>query len=308
MKVLCLLALLTAADGNSDISEIINEIFGTLHSTTVVTSDNDNRNSTTITTRKTEHNFTDFANTLRKIIEQKSKPKSKSRLRISVSNSTANLCNYGKNYLQTLLGDWILTKFYTRNFTNIEDLGLFSNCIKIRLAPSKGICKCHDKHLPVFNAAVTCENPKMKYIKDVAVAFVSHFKDAIKFGNKLCQCKRIIVTARVLSNNYILLYDNLTNTTDVNYFVVLARNLSALWELDNLEETTPELMHRKGEVLCEGVVFYTTLKTVGKKSDSRKRKALKVGFALSSLSFFDYLNTIPRDEVIDIAFSSGVAI
>lgn len=327
MKVLCLLTLLTAVDGNSDFFEIINEIFGIQNSTNVTTSDylnftnlitmsdyrnstnvtmSDDRNSTAMTTSDSRPNFTDFA-TLAKIIAEISKPKSKSRLRMTVSNSTANLCNYTKEYLQTLLGDWILIKFYSRNLQNNIGLGPFAACFKIRLVPSKGICKCRDKYLPVFNVAISTENVKTKYIKEVAVAFVSHYKDAIKFGNVLCQCKRIIVTGRVLSNNYILLYDNVSNKTDITYFVILARNLSAMWELEKLEKTTPELVHRKGKVLCEGVVFYTTLKSVENKINI-KQKALKLGFGLSSLSFFDYLNIIPKEEVVDIAISSGVAI
>lgn len=321
MKVLCLLALLTTANGNSltDFSEIINEIFGAHNFTSVATSND--RNSTDINTdimkdtgidtRHSELNFTNFA-TLRKTITQKSMFKSKSRLRIAVTNFTANLCNYTKEYLQTLLGDWTLIKFYARVLPDKLQLRLFSNCIQIRLAPSKGICKCHGKQLPVFNVAITCKNPKIKHISDVAVAFVTDFKDALKFGNKMCQCKRTIVAGRVLSDDYIVLYDNFVKEMDLSHLVVLARNGSGLRELEKLEETAPELINRKQAVLCEGIVFYTTLKSDESfnKSNSKKRnvRPLNDDVRLSSLSFFDYLNVIPRDKMIEIAFSSSVPI
>lgn len=302
MKVLCFLTLLMTADGNLDFSEIIAEIFGTQNSTSIATKND--LNSTAIATKKSKHRLADF-DTLRKIFAQTSK--SQSRLHISVANSKAKLNDYSKEYLQTLLGDWTLIKFYARTMPNKRDIAAFNNCIKIRLAPSKGICKCQGKNLPVFNTAITCENPKIKYIKDVAVAFVSHFKDAIKFGNTLCKCKRMVITGRVLSNNYIILYDNVSNKTDIAYFVILARNHSALWELENFEETSPELVHRKSVVLCEGIVLFTTLKSVGSVKKINFEKP-KLGFGLSALSFFDYLNTIPRQEFLDIAFTSGVAI
>lgn len=305
MKVLCLLALLTTADGNSksDFSEIIIEIFGTDNSTSVATSNDQN----SIGTNNSIYNITDF-DTLRRKFTQKSKSKSKSRLHISFTNYTPNLCNYTKEYLNTILGDWTIIKFYARQFPGNRDLQPIDKCIKIRLAPSKGICKCHGKELPVFNAAVTCDKPKLNVVKDVAVAFVSHFKDAIKFNKQQCHCKRQVVTGRVLSDNYIMIYDNITSVMDSTQVAVLARNISALWELQNLEETAPELVHRKRVVLCEGVVFYATLKSNGllSKGNFRGRTPLKLGFGLSVLSFFDYLNVIPREEFLEIAFSSSL--
>lgn len=310
MKVLCVLALLTTADGNykSDFSEIVSEIFGAWNDTNVATTTEELlRSPTAISTSTSVYNISDFA-TLRKQIMQDSRPWMNTRLRITATSSTANLCDYTKDFLQKLYGDWTLTKFYARVLPH--DLQPLNNCINIRVAQSKGICKCHGNQLSVFNIALTCKNPKIRYIKDVAVAFVSHFKDAINFGNQRCRCKRPIVTGRVLSDNYIMLYDNLANETDINYFVVLARNVSALWELEKLEESTPELVHRKQEILCSGVVVYTTLKSVGpvNKINFRRPTSLKLGFGLSSLSFFDYLNTIPREEFVEIAYSSGVPI
>lgn len=323
MKVLYLLAVLTMADGNTiyDFSDIINVIFGEHNSSSAATSNDRNSTdiitdtttdvpvaiSTSVDTRDSEFNFKDFA-ALRKTFEQKSKFKSKSLLRITVTNSTANLCNYTKEYLQTLLGDWTLIKFYSRVLPDKPFLRLFSNCIRIRLAPSKGICKCHGNQLPVFNAAITCKKPRIKYINDVAVAFVPHFKDAIKFGNQLCKCKRIVITGRVLSDKYIILYDNIAKEKDLRHFILVARNGSAMWELEKLEGTAPELVHRNQSVLCEGIVFYTTLKSDDSLYKSNTKKSLKFDIGLSALRFFDYFNTIPRDRMLEIAFSSSVPI
>lgn len=333
MKVLCILALLTTADGNfkSDLSEIMTEIFGAGNSTSVATSNDrnstamatnndrnsiaiatsNNRNSMTSATRDFGYNFADYT-ALRKKISHLSRSKGKSRLRISASNSSrANLCNYTKEYLQTLLGDWTLTMLYAQVLPERDQLHPVDYCVTIRVAPSKGICKCRGQQLPVFNAAITGNDERKKGLKDVAVAFVSNIKDAVKFGNQHCQCKRQIITVRVLSANYIMLYEsNDELQKNLDYLLVLARNVSAMWELENLEKTTPELAHRKRAILCENIVVYTTLKS-GRPSDDigvRRAKSVRLGFGLSTLSFFDYLNTIPREEFLEIAMSSGVPV
>lgn len=267
---------------------------------------NSDQNSTIVDVVHYERNFTGFSMLANQFM-QESDNESKLRLHFSFSNYTANLCNYTNEYLQTLLGDWTMIKYYARDKPN-HVVREFSNCVTIRLAPSKGTCKCHGMDLPVFYAVFTREYPKTKYIKDVAFAFITHFKEAIKLGNKRCQCKRIIAVGRILSDNYILLYDSYNNQyLNNSRFIVIARNGSAMWELENLEETTLELVNRKQTVLCESVIFYTALKADNSMNKSKlKRQKLKLGFGLSSLSFFDYLNTIPRKEFLEIAFSSSV--
>lgn len=148
-----------------------------------------------------------------------------------------------------ITGTWTFTEVYSDDMDVLNLLYLYGNCMKIHIIMIDELCRCLMRDLPTFQITMTI---KKKMSLDIAIYFFNNYKEfeeTVLKTHGRCKCKQEVYWARLLSNNYLLIYD--TSARLRPNVILITKNVSSLpKEIEDLEASNEELYNRSHAVAC----------------------------------------------------------
>lgn len=150
-----------------------------------------------------------------------------------------------------ITGTWIFTELYTDDSILLDNLYIFGNCMKIQISEDNSTCQCFQRKLPAFQIITTI---KGKVTQDVVIYFCKNYKEFEGMGFMIhdkvsCNCKKQILWARVISNNYLVIYNKAAAPRP--NIILIARNLTTVpKDIEELEANNEEIYNRSHAVMC----------------------------------------------------------
>lgn len=158
----------------------------------------------------------------------------------------------------TINGTWTFIELYFDYVNYIHEIK-YDNCVRLFIYTSKSTCKCMKRDLPIYQTTTTYNNKKLISKLSLVKRYseIEHMDFKNRHNDENCTCNRNGFWARVLNNNYMVIYerakpdpfgslDHLRPT-----IVLIARKIPMEpQEIEKIEANNEEMYNRSHYTLC----------------------------------------------------------